>query len=362
MPAGETAGMSLPRRALCLALPTLLTGRAAAASLPVGADPASEAAEWRAFAARFLAPEGRVVDTGNGGISHSEGQGWALLCAEAAGDRERFELILGWTRRMLARPGDALFSWRWRPEGGVEDPNNATDGDLMIAWALLRAGARWQSETLTELGTAIARDVLRFLTRQVGEDTVLLPGLRGFEQRDHIVVNPSYYAFPALRALAKAVPDPRWLILAGDGIGLLRRSRFGRWGLPSDWVALPRGGGRPTPAPGWPARFSYDAVRVPLYLAWAGLGQEPAAAAAASFWTDPRHPRLPAWTDLGSNAISPYQASSGIQSIARLAAAQAAAPPGGLVVAGVQEARDYYAGILTLLVRLAWRDSRRGTT
>jgi len=359
MPVGENAGMSLPRRALWLALPALI-GRhtAAAAALPISADLRSDAAEWHAFAARFLASEGRVVDTANGGISHSEGQGWGMLCAERADDRDRFDQMLSWTRRVLGRGGDSLFAWRFRPENGVEDTNNATDGDLMIAWALLRAGERWESPNYTEHGTAIARDVLRLLIRQVGDEMVLLPGLRGFEQRDHIVFNPSYYAFPAIRALAKAVPDPRWLVLAGDGIALLRRSRFGRWGLPPDWVALPRGGGRPMPAPGWPARFSYDAVRVPLYLAWAGLGREPAATAAAGFWTDPRHPRLPAWTDLGSNAISPYQASSGIQAIARLATAQASEPLPTLSIGGVNEARDYYSAILTLLVRLAWRDSR----
>lgn len=328
---------------------------------PFNANPRSDAAEWRAFAQRFLFPEGRVVDTGNGGISHSEGQGWALLCAEQVADRAGFELILGWTRRHLSRPGDALYAWRWRPEGGVDDPNNATDGDLMIAWALLRAGVRWDSAAFTEQGTTIARDILRLLVRQLGEQTILLPGIRGFEQRDHVIINPSYYAFPAIRALAKAVPDPRWLVLAGDGIALLRRTRFGRWGLPPDWVALPRGGGSPIPAPGWPARFSYDAVRVPLYLGWARLGREPAAVAAAGFWADPQHPRLPAWTDFGANAISPYEASSGIRAIAHFAAAQASPSPSGHAVASVASARDYYSGILTLLVRLAWRDSTLGS-
>jgi endoglucanase len=335
----------------------LLAGLSIGSRASMAGGPGTEVAEWRAFATRFLQPDGRVIDTFNGGVSHTEGQGWALLCAERADDRAAFDLVLGWTRRMLSRRDDALFAWRYRPEQGVEDQNNASDGDLMIAWALLRAAERWGEAEHAALGTAVARDVLRLLVRQVGEETVLLPGLRGFEQREHIIVNPPYYAFPAIRALAKAVPDPRWLRLAADGIGLLRRARFGRWGLPSDWVALPRHGGRPVPAPGWPARFSYDAVRVPLYLAWAGLGREPAARAAADFWADPRHPRLPAWTDLGTDALSPYQASSGVQAIARLAGGQQAEPPVLPRLPSVSEARDYYSAILTLLVRLAWRDS-----
>ncbi len=321
-----------------------------------------EAAEWAAFRTRFLLPEGRIVDTANGSVSHTEGQGWGLLCAERAGDRATFDLMLGWTNRVLARPGDSLFAWRFRPEAGVDDPNNATDGDLMIAWALLRAGQRWRDATYTNQGTAMARDVLRLLLRQVGEEVLLLPAASGFEQRDHVVVNPSYYAFPALRALATAVPDPLWLRLAADGLGLLRRARFGRWGLTADWVAIPRTGGRPNPAPGWPPRFSYDAVRVPLYLAWAGLAREPAGTGAARFWSDPSHARMPAWTDLSSDATSPYLASAGIQAIAQLINSRQSDEVQASSLPTVGESKDYYSAILTLLTRLAWRDSLTTST
>ncbi|NKC33341.1 glycosyl hydrolase family 8 [Falsiroseomonas selenitidurans] len=350
------------RSLLVLSAPALVAGPAVplrAGRLPQ--DAPLDTQQWRSFCARYLLPEGRVVDPANGSISHSEGQGWALLCAEQALDRETFDQVLGWTRRVLGRPGDALLSWRYRPDGmgggAVDDPNNATDGDLMVAWALLRAGHRWRSAAYVEQGVAIARDVLRLLVRQVAEETVLLPGATGFEQREHVVVNPSYYAFPAFRALAQAVPDPLWLRLAADGLNLLRRARFGRWALPADWVALPRTGGRPVPAPGWPARFSYDAVRVPLYLAWAGMGREPAAASAVRFWSDPRHGRLPAWTDLGSDAISPYEASPGIRAIAQLARSRHGEAAPMPEWPSLDETGDYYSSVLTLLVRLAWRDS-----
>jgi endoglucanase len=357
----------LRRRALLTlaAAPALPAGAAPRNASPglvePGVAPPIQLEHWQAFCGRFLLPEGRVVDTGNGGISHSEGQGWALLCAEQMEDRETFDRLLNWTRRVLARPGDALSSWRFRPDGlrggGVDDVNNATDGDLMIAWALLRAGQRWQSPDYTAQGTAIARDVLRLLVREVGEETVLLPGAAGFEQREHVVLNPSYYAFPALRALAQAVPDPTWLRLAADGVALLRRARFGRWGLPADWVALPRLGGRPVPAPGWPARFSYDAVRVPLYLAWAGMGREPAAAGAARFWGDPLHGQMPAWTDFASDAVSPYPASTGIRSLAQLTIGKQSNGSSQPRWPSPGEAQDYYSSVLTLLARLAWRDS-----
>ena len=40
--------------------------------------------EWRAYLAKFVTPDGRVVDNANGGVSHSEGQGYGLLFALGA--------------------------------------------------------------------------------------------------------------------------------------------------------------------------------------------------------------------------------------------------------------------------------------
>ena len=97
---------------------------------------------WRAYKARFVTEEGRVVDTGNGLISHSEGQGYGLVLAVAANDRDAFERIWGWTRANLLVRGDELLAWRWEPNArpAVADMNNATDGDLLVAWALAEAG------------------------------------------------------------------------------------------------------------------------------------------------------------------------------------------------------------------------------
>lgn len=311
----------------------------------------ANASAWPAFRDRFMASEGRVVDTGNRGISHSEGQGWAMLAAARADDRAAFALLWRWTRQHLRRPHDALSAWRFRPGHGVDDMNNATDGDLFIAWALLEAGARWNEPELARQGEAVARDILRLLARPAGRFLVLLPGAHGFEHAAHTVVNPSYYAFPAIRALARAVPDPAWLRLAADGLALLRDGCFGRWSLPPDWLAVPRGEGELAPAPGWPARFSYDAVRVPLYLAWAGLHGEPAANRATRFWFDPVHRRLPAWADLATDGVSPYAATSGISAVAHFMQGLQTGRPVTMLRPGGQG--DYYSAALQLLVGLA---------
>lgn len=345
------------RRAVLCAAPLLVAGTAHGQQPGAGMDLLRQ--QWWQFRNRFMAPDGRIIDTGNRNISHSEGQGWGMLVALAADDRASFERIWGWTRHTLNRPRDALHAWRFRPQAAspVEDINNATDGDLFLAWALLEAGRIWGVGAHTDAGQAIGRDILRLLVRPAGGMALLLPGARGFERRDHIIVNPSYYCFPALRILAAGVPDPAWLRVAGDGLSLLRAARFGRWGLPPDWLAVNKQDRRLTLPSNWAPRFSYDAVRVPLYLGWAGLGQEPAVRAAADFWADSSHRQIPAWTDLSSNAVSPYTASPGIAAVAGFAAQMARRPLPANDIRAADSMPDYYSGALSALVSLARRDS-----
>jgi endoglucanase len=354
------------RRAMGLlaAVPATAAGRAGAQpGTPAGPPTESRMdagrAAWAAFQARFTTPEGRVVDTGNGGVSHSEGQGWGMLLAVRADDRRGFDRLRAWTRRSLQRPRDALHAWRFRPDAAmpVEDSNNATDGDLCIAWALLEAGQRWGSAELTAAGAAIGRDVLRFLVRPAGSFGLLLPGLQGFERADHLVVNPSYYVFPAFPRLARAVPDAAWARLAADGLTLLRLARFGRWQLPPDWLQVGRTDGTLALAEGWPARFSFDAVRVPLWLAWAGLRQEPALQRARRFWAASALPPA-AWVDLETDSPAPYPAPPGIAAVARLAAADGRTGPLHPMARDVLESSDYYSTMLSLLSAWALQESQ----
>ena len=52
---------------------------------------AGEDEYWRLYRTRYI-DGGRVLDTGNKDVSHSEGQGWGMLLAEANGDRRTFDL------------------------------------------------------------------------------------------------------------------------------------------------------------------------------------------------------------------------------------------------------------------------------
>lgn len=340
-------GLLISRRSLATSL-CLLSG--------AGAARADLASDWAAYRARFVTQEGRVVDTGNDGISHSEGQGWGMLLAAALDDRPTLDRLLSWTRRTLKRPQDNLHAWRFRPNAvpAVDDPNNATDGDLYIAWSLLMADARWRHAPYRNAALAIAHDVLRLTRRTFGGHAVLLPGVAGFASPHGAVLNPSYVVLPAFAALHRAAPQTGWDSLARDGLTLLRRARFGSWALSPDWVLQPPRPDAPLSLPDrWPPRFSYDAVRVPLLLAWAGETRHPALLAAHGFWSDRRWADPPAWIDLVTGQVADYAASPGVRAVAALTAARVSDTDLIARLPPINEAGDYYSASLSMLVRVA---------
>ena len=259
---------------IVFALAGTLLGGAVSATVPaleenVAADLAAGA--WLVYKHSFVTDEGRVVDNRAGGISHSESQGYGMLMAEAADDRQSFASIWAWTRANLFVREDGLAAWRFDPNAGAQitDRNNATDGDLLIAWALLRAGQRWNDPAFKREALHISDAIIDHATLATEQGLVLLPGAQGFrasEQPDGPVVNLSYWIFPALADLGRASERFPARELVESGLMLLRDARFGPTRLPADWVSL--SAGRPQPANSYPSQFGYDAIRVPLYLAW----------------------------------------------------------------------------------------------
>jgi endoglucanase len=324
---------------------------------PVGRTTDDIKKNWAQFKGKFLQPDGRIIDTGNGGVSHSEGQAWGLLFSESSDDKESFDKILAWTRQALGRRSDSLTSWRYRPNSPnpVQDLNNATDGDLFMAWALARAAERWSVTAYANLSQSIARSIISMLVHEHNGASVLLPGASGFVHRDRINLNPSYYAFPAIKALSVAYPHQSWSKLERSGLELLRKAVFGRANLTPDWVAASRF--KPDSleiALEWPPRFSYDAIRVPLYLAWARLDEEPALHSVRKLWFGSQQSFVPAWVDLRNDSFSPYLAPPGIRAVAKLV--QKMDDPTVLTpqdLPPLSESSDYYSAALTMLTMIS---------
>ena len=308
-----------------------------------GREPAADPF-WALFRGAFVDGAGRVIDSGNGNISHSEGQGYGLILAVLAGDRAGFETILNWTEANLARSDVALFTWKYDPRQSdpVADPNNATDGDILIAWALAEAARRWGGQGWAGRSAAIRAAIRDHLVITRHGRHLLLPGRIGFAQADKVTLNPSYFIWPALDAFAVLDGDGAWSAVIDDAQGVLREARFGAAGLPCDWIEI-GADGKVVPAADHPPRFGYDAIRIPLY-AMAGR-RASLAQPMADFWRAEGgaggHP--PAWIDVTSGERAPYPLSAGGMAILRRTL--------GLPPAPEAIDTDYFSAALQALVR-----------
>lgn len=239
----------------------------AAATVPADA--------WALYRQKFVTAEGRVVDDANGGISHSESQGYGMLLACLAGDRSSFASIFTFTRTELLIRDDGLAAWRWDPKASprVTDINNASDGDLLIAYALACAGERWHMPAYTTAARQIARSLAKAAILKRGSETWLMPAAAGFSEKDRAdgpVINPSYWVFEALPVMAKLTGDPIWMQVQTSGLKLLDELAKRRM-LAPEWLSIKA---EPKPAEGFPAQFGYNALRIPLYLVSAGLAEK----------------------------------------------------------------------------------------
>ncbi|MCB8819642.1 glycosyl hydrolase family 8 [Microvirga rosea] len=232
-------------------------------------------ANWEAYRTRFVEDSGRVVDNANGNISHSEGQGYGLLLAFAAGDRATFEKIWTFTYTELLIRDDGLAVWKWDPAATphVTDRNNATDGDILIAYALAKAGSAWQDQRYTQAAQKLAKAIGKATIVKNANFPFLLPAAKGFTQADRQdgpIVNLSYWVFEAFPVLRTLAPEYDWSAVWREGIVLLQQAVAGKTHLPADWMSI-RNRLQPRTAEGFDPEFGYNSLRIPLYLLRAGM-------------------------------------------------------------------------------------------
>ncbi|MGP3699645.1 glycosyl hydrolase family 8 [Rhodobacter sp. NSM] len=271
------------RRTFMTALTVTLAGggvfRAGAQGAPAfslaSGHPLQEA--WQAWKRLCLNEEGRVIDAPQSGASHSEGQGYGLRLAAAFGDEEAFRRIFAWTEGNLALREDGLLSWRYLPETGdpVPDQNNASDGDLFYAWALIQGGILWNEPGFHERARIIGRALEQGCLAghpDGSERRYLLPAAYGFASDEGVTLNPSYFMPRAMREVGMFAEAPALVLAARDGLELM--NAIAGSALLPDWLRLTPEG--PADAPGLSADCGYDALRIPLYLCWSGMNATPA--------------------------------------------------------------------------------------
>lgn len=258
--------------------PRLDVPAAVARPEPDAVDRAVEAATGKSSAARrflehFVAADGRVVRRDQGGDTVSEGQAYAMLLAVGLGDRAKLDLVWAWTTAHLGRP-DGMLSWRWE-DGAVTDAEAAADADLAAAWALALAARRWPDGGYDDAARELAAAVAMHETYAVGDRAVLAAGpwaVADAREGEPLVVNPSYAAPVADAVLSVGgMADPAATERRRAGNRAVVEELIDAHGFPTDWAVVDSAG-RAGSAPradgqGGPGRFSWDAVRVPLWFA-----------------------------------------------------------------------------------------------
>lgn len=104
-----------------------------------------------------------------------------------------FDKLWQWTDKTLRNKENGLFYWRYNPvaPNPVADKNDATDGDTLIAWALLRAQQQWHEKSYGSASDAITASLLKSTVVTFAGRQVMHPGAKGFYLNDHLNLNSS---------------------------------------------------------------------------------------------------------------------------------------------------------------------------
>ncbi|MDP2681878.1 MAG: glycosyl hydrolase family 8 [Deltaproteobacteria bacterium] len=227
-----------------------------------------DAALWERYKTDFISEDGRVIDYHQNQISHSEGQGYGMMLAVIHNDRAVFDSLWLWTKNNIKVRTDNLFTWSWgkRYDGqwSVIDYNNATDGDILIAYSLLKAYEKWNDKGYKNETVKIIEDIRKKLAITWQGHTFLLPSYYGFVKENGFVLNPSYFIFPAFRYFAEVDDRLFWEKVYKDSLFLITQSCFGKLCLPADWVILKDE--KVSVYENSSSYFGAEAIRVLLYM------------------------------------------------------------------------------------------------
>ncbi|MEM9222217.1 MAG: glycosyl hydrolase family 8 [Pseudomonadota bacterium] len=323
----------------------------------VGTVPTTlEPTEWEAFKQRFVRSDGRVVDVEKNGVSHSEGQSYGMLLAVYADDQATFDNILNFTFSEMRRGKDRLISWLYDPRANppVTDRNNASDGDIVIAYSLLKAGMKWQDPRYVRLAEPIINDIGRLLLAKKDGMVLLRPGAFGFDHshQEGPVVNLSYYVYGALLLFETVNARHPFLEAWQSGLMLTEAAVSRSNGHAPDWITMRRDRAL-SPAQSFAQRSSYDAVRIPLFMAMGGRVPARYFAPFDHTWNIAGD-RVPEDIDLSSGKAVMAMNEPGYRAIAALTACAARGVPLGADVKRF-EPTTYFSSALHLMVLVAAR-------
>lgn len=270
--------------------------------------------EWDSFKKDFIQEDGRVIDRSNHDITHTEGIGYAMFFAVAHNDYDTFLKINTWLESNLPKNRYGLYPWKWgkKDDGtwSVLDLNNATDGDLWIAYARLKGSQVFNKPDLKQEILPHIHAIENYLIVSKDNKFFLLPGQSGFIHEDRLRLNPSYYIPFIFDSFAFVTGHDQWNQLIQNALEILSH-RFTHFQLHPDWIDYSISEHRYQLNPTYPLH-SYDAIRIPLFwgIWYAQHPDEKLKSYLAGYQTLGKLPFLPIWVNLVDNSMSIFPDSS----------------------------------------------------
>lgn len=311
---------------------------------------------WAAWKAAFLQGDGRVVDRLQQNASHSEGQGYGALLATEFDDHEAFRRIYDWSEQRLSVRGDGLLAWRYLTgqTNPVPDLNNASDGDLFYAWAMVRAAQKFNDRTYLTRALRTARALAETCIRPSlanGDEMIFLPAAQGFVHESRIVFNPSYIMPLAMREVAAATGVVELARTAQNAEAILLR--LAQSGPVPDWVQVTADGYATTPD--FSANTGYEAMRVPLFLVWSGMNRHPAVTQMQRLYDRNVQPGVPVPTifDPLSGAVLEASNDPGYRALAAFISCAGGAGQAGSLMPPFDPNQPYYPATLQMFAMIA---------
>jgi len=226
---------------------------------------------WMKYKQNFISSSGRVIDRFNQNITHTESIGYGMFFAVSYNDHKTFDKIRKWLRLNMKINDANLYGWKWgqRQNGswGMLDLNNATDGDMWIAYSLLLAYEKWGSKIYLQEAKKLIQAIKKHTVKKINGRLFLLPAKFGFLKKDYVKLNPSYVILFIFEKFAIYDHDKIWKELIIDSVEMLKGSQIGNLKIHPDWIKLNIHTMKYTYYEN-ESIFGFDSIRTPLFLAY----------------------------------------------------------------------------------------------
>ncbi|GAB6065488.1 glycosyl hydrolase family 8 [Aquifex pyrophilus] len=221
---------------------------------------------YEIYLKNVIQEDGRVIDWHNNGVTHSEGIGYTLFLSVIFGDKETFYKVLRWMEYNMGFNKFGLIPWLWgEKEGkwGVIDYNDASDGNMWIAYSLLLGYEKWGDKSLKELALRIIEAIKEHNIYKGEKCLYILGGSEGFLNDRYVVINPSYYFPPIFDKFYKYDKDEIWKKLKKTTEKIFKKFVVTDILLYPEWVYINR---KSCKAEEFKGVMGFNAIRIPIWI------------------------------------------------------------------------------------------------